>query len=292
MSARRSQPTAGIVGTGLIGTSAGLALRAAGWRVLGYDRSRKAASVAAGMGSIERPCSSIRSLARAVDLVLVAVPPSATVDVSRRAIDAGARAVTDVASVKGPIVRALGEMPAFLGGHPMAGSERGGPGAATVGLFRGATWVLTQTAATDPGTIGLVTAAVRATGARPLVLDAAAHDRMVAASSHMPHVVAVAQVLAVADGPDGAAIAQVLGGGWQSGTRVASGDPDLWTDILLSNRSEVIAALDVFSTEIAFIREAVRSVDAVSVHNLLQRAAHLRAALQPSATAGRAATLG
>ena len=285
----RRQRTAAIVGTGLIGTSAGLALREAGWRVVGYDRSSEAARTAATMGGIEQPGSSVRSLAGAVDLVIVAVPPASTVEVCRIALDAGAPAVTDVASVKGPVVRVLGEEPRFLGGHPMAGCERGGPAAAKPDLFDGATWVLTQTAATDPRTVDIVTAAVNAVRAHAFIVDAATHDRMVAASSHVPHVLAAALALALADAPDRASIARVVAGGWRSGTRVAAGDPDLWTEILASNAADVIPALDVVSGAIAILRETIRSGDAVSIRELLRRAADLVAGIPSPAPVPAAA---
>lgn len=120
--------TAGVVGTGLIGTSVALALREAGWRTLGFDRDPAAVAAALAAGALHRPCPSLCRLAVAADVVFVAVPPSATPAAARAVLGAGARAVTDVASVKGPVLAELGPFPRFVGGHPMAGSERGGAG--------------------------------------------------------------------------------------------------------------------------------------------------------------------
>ena len=272
--------TAGIVGTGLIGASAGLALRAAGWRVVGYDRSREASALAEARGAIERSYSSVRAVAASADLVIVAVPPAATVDVVREVLDAAPRAVTDVASVKANIVRELGDIPAFLGGHPMAGSEQAGPGAARPDLFSGATWALTRTPATDPRTVEIVTAAVEAAGAVVMTVDAESHDRMVAVSSHSPHVVAAALVLALCDTPEAAAISQLLGGGWRGVTRVASGDPEMWADILSSNATNVRIALRPVADALAMIEAILAANDVVALQSLLRRAAALRASLE------------
>lgn len=248
-----------VVGTGLVGTSVGLALRAAGVQVYLQDRQpgRAATAAALGAGQTGPP-------REPVDLAVLAVPPqelaAAYVGLVRpertRPGPAGpgpAWAYTDVTSVKAAPVRALRAtglpLDRFAGGHPLAGGERSGPGAARADLFRGRPWVLTPLPETEPAVLARVEELARRCGAVPVVLDPEEHDAAVALVSHAPHLVAslVAARLAEA-APDQVALA---GPGITDVTRVAAADPRLWLEILTANAAAVAAVLRPLRDDLA-----------------------------------------
>src|SRR5438105_3392260 len=170
-----------VIGTGLIGGSIGLALAGLDHEVVGYDRDADRLARAKGLGALDEVAASVEDAARGADIVFVAVPVGAIVDVVIAAIDAGAGLVTDVGSVKGPVVaaveRARPETTArFLGGHPMAGSEQDGIDAARRDLFVGATWVLTPTPATDDDAHTRMRSLLRAFDAEVVAVKPEDHD--------------------------------------------------------------------------------------------------------------------
>ena len=176
---------AGLVGTGLIGGSVGLALRAAGWHVTGTDLDATRAERALDLGVLDAV-----GVDPDAEITFVAVPVSAVPAAARVALDAGG-VVTDVGSVKAPVVAAV-DHPRFVGGHPMAGSEAIGVDGARADLFDGAAWVLTPTPGTDQQAHALVHSVVRSFGADVLTLAPEQHDRLVATVSHVPHLTAAA----------------------------------------------------------------------------------------------------
>jgi prephenate dehydrogenase len=230
-----------VVGTGLLGTSVGLALRRAGIDVQLMDQDADAVSEAVKLGAGRR-----YEPGPAVALAVVAVPPAATAAVVAAVLNGGlADYATDVTSVKvepAEQVRAQANEPGrFVGGHPMAGREVSGPGAALVDLFDGRPWVLCPDEATDPQAVTRALEVARLAGAVPVTMSAADHDAAVALVSHAPHLVAalVAGRLAVA--PDHEV--RLAGAGVGDVTRVAAADPTLWTDILAANASAVSGVL-------------------------------------------------
>jgi prephenate dehydrogenase len=148
--------------------------------------------------------------------------------------------VTDVASVKGPVVEAAGHLPHFVGGHPMAGGETSGPSLAARSMFHGATWVLTRDGAAIED-LDAMEAIVSSLGANPVVMTAAEHDAAVARVSHLPHVLAAALMSLVDDDPTTLALA---GGGFRDLTRIAGGDGEWWSEVLEANSSELAKAFD------------------------------------------------
>lgn len=231
-----------IVGTGLLGTSLGLALRRAGVdvRLRERDPDALAAAVRLGAGRAEASESDAAALA------VVAVPPEATAGMVVQLLAEGAAEyVTDVASVKtGPVrqVRAMAPEPGrYVGGHPMAGREVSGPHAALVDLFEGRPWVLCPDEATDPHAVTRALAAVRAAGAVPVTMPPAEHDAAVALVSHAPHVVAALMAGRFIDAPT--QDLRLAGQGVTDVTRVAAGDPALWTEILTANSAAVANVL-------------------------------------------------
>ncbi len=228
-----------LVGTGLIGGSFALAAKAAGIfdRVVGMDRDAAALAEAQRLGIVDEAARHPRT---GFDAACIAVPLGGIAASVRECIDA-APALFDVGSVKRPVIDALAPLPAhFVPCHPIAGSERHGPGAARADLFDGQRVVLTPTAATDADAVAAVRGYWEAVGGQVEFDTAAGHDDRYALLSHLPHLVAFAfmDVVAAAGSPPGA------GSGFRDFTRIAAGDVDVWHDILHANAPAVRRHLD------------------------------------------------
>jgi prephenate dehydrogenase len=227
-----------VVGTGLVGTSVGLALRDRGVEVRLADLDPQALAVAAGLGAgvPARPGDEPASLA------VVAVPPAVTGQVAVDLLTSGrARFVTDVASVKtapaAVVAQAGAETAArYVGGHPMAGREVAGPRGARSDLFEGRPWVLCPSGS-DPAAVDQATTLAILVGAMPLVMSPADHDAAVALVSHTPHVMSALVAARLVGAPDHEV--RLAGPGIGDVTRIAAGDPALWTEILTANAAAV-----------------------------------------------------
>ncbi|MFD8964985.1 prephenate dehydrogenase [Streptomyces sp. NPDC059568] len=250
--------TAVVIGTGLIGTSAALALAGRGVTVhlSDHDPSRARTAAALGGGTDEVPEGP-------VDLAIVAVPPAhvaATLAAAMR--DGVARGYLDVASVKGGPRReleALGlDLASYIGTHPMSGKERSGPLAATADLFDGRPWVLTPTRDTDTEVLNLALELVALCRAVPVVMDADAHDRAVALVSHTPQLISsmVAARLAEAD----ETAVRLCGQGIRDVTRIAASDPGMWVEILSANPGPVADVLAGVAADLGETVEALRAL--------------------------------
>ena len=231
-----------IVGTGLIGASIGLALQANGVDVRLADRDHDAVEAAVRRGAGRPMCDDDPP----ADLAVIAVPPGQVPAMLRETqLRHIARHHTDVASVKTEPVRsarALGcDMTTFVPGHPMGGSERSGPGAATPDLFHGVTWVLCPQHETRQTAVDAVRDLAVLCGARPVVMDTETHDKATALVSHVPHVVASAMAAALV-GADPDAL-RLAGRGVRDVTRIAAGNHTMWTEILAQNARWTAAAL-------------------------------------------------
>ncbi|MGC0378223.1 prephenate dehydrogenase [Streptomyces sp. SAI-229] len=250
--------TALVIGTGLIGTSAALALNRRGVVVhlTDHDPEQARTAAALGAGTDEAPDGP-------VDLAIVAAPPAHVADVLADAMRRGAaRGYIDVASVKGGPRRELQErgldLAPYIGTHPMSGRERSGPLAATGDLFEGRPWVLTPTRDTDTEVLNLALELVSYCGAVPVVMDADAHDRAVALVSHMPHLVS-SMVAARLEHAEEAAV-RLCGQGIRDVTRIAASDPRMWIDILSANPGPVA---DLLTDVAADLEETVRALRAL-----------------------------
>ena len=240
-----------IIGTGLIGTSVALALREHDAEVWLADSDPAAARLAADLGAGNPLPAETREPA---DVAVIAVPPLA---VAATLADAQARrlaeAYTDVASVKRlPIAGAREhgcDLTRYVPGHPLAGREKHGPAAARADLFLGRTWALCPLPETSGRATEAVTELVRACGAVPVRTDAAAHDRWVALISHAPHLVAAAMAARLEEA-QGEAL-DLAGQGLRDVTRIAAGDPALWTQILSANAAPVADVLAVIAADLA-----------------------------------------
>ena len=253
----------GIIGTGLIGASVGLAAKRFGVeRVEGYDFSETVATAARERGAIDAMSIADYEVLDA-DLVVVAVPVIALGSVLRSALDGGDDAtITDVGSTKSNLGDALAR-PNFVGGHPVTGSEAHGPEHATADLFDGATWFLTPLAATDAARYRLVHGFVSTLGATPVAVDPQAHDRLVALTSHLPH--ALANLLVNQAGAtriEGHEPLAAAGGSLRDMTRVAGANPRIWVDIFADNAEPLRAALAEHRRRVEQLEAALASSDA------------------------------
>ena len=232
MTSRNEPGSAQIVGTGLIGGSLGLALRARGWTVTGSDSDGERAERAVKIGALDAVGEDPD-----VQIVFIATPVSATVAQARRALErfSDTAVVTDVAGVKAAVSSAL-DHPRFVGGHPMAGSEQIGLDGADPDLFVGATWVLTPNSSTDAAAYATVSQVVGSLGAEVVSLSPEQHDNLVAVVSHVPHLTAATLMnLADAGADKHAALLRLAAGGFRDMTRVAAGHPGIWPDLCAAN---------------------------------------------------------
>jgi prephenate dehydrogenase len=245
-----------VVGAGLLGTSVGLALRSRGIRVLLDDLEPQHLRTATGLGA-GAPASAHPEEVGTAQLVVVAVPPDHVADAVVRALRGTSATVTDVGSVKSAPLRAVAEqvgaddLSRYVGSHPMAGSERSGPLAASAKLFDGRPWAITPHPGSTPEAVAVVQGLVAACGAQPFTFDPAAHDEAVARTSHLPHVMAALVAGRLVDAP--VQHLALSGQGVRDVTRIAAGDPALWEQILGAN-TDALAGL---------LREVRGDLDAV-----------------------------
>jgi prephenate dehydrogenase len=253
-----------VVGTGLMGASVGLAAARRGDDVSGWDPDEGALTAATERGAVTA-APSLADALRDADLAVVAAPiaylPAQVAAVL--AASGEGTTVTDVGSTKATVVAAAAGSPRFVGGHPICGSEARGAEHATADLFDGATWFVTPIARTDPERHRLVHGFVGDLGATPVAIDPDAHDRLVALTSHVPHVLANVIVnqtgAARVEGHDPLPNA---GGSLRDMTRVAGANPRIWIDILLDNAAAVREALAEHRRRVEQVEAALDAGDA------------------------------
>jgi len=292
--ASESGPIA-VVGTGLIGTSVALAASVAGVAVRGWDADAGVLSRAATLSPLE-PAGSIGAAVDGARVVFVCTPLADVPALASKVLSRSDAVVSDVGSVKGPVVdevvRAAGSDAArFVGGHPMAGSERTGPEAAAATLLDGATWVLTPTEGTNPAAVERVRALVESFGARAVVMAPDAHDRAVALVSHLPQLVSSALMAFATREHEAVPESDVLGlaaGGFRDLTRLAGSSPELWEQILLGNARAVSREVSRFADLLLTARDALDAMSGGLVVELLEEARHgrLLLATKPNVRSG------
>jgi prephenate dehydrogenase len=235
-----------VVGAGLLGTSVGLALQSRDVRVvlddLDAQHLRTATGLGAGVPAAEHP-----DTVASAQLVVVAVPPDHVADAVVRALRGTTGTVTDVGSVKSAPLRSVaarvsaGDLRRYVGSHPMAGSERSGPLAASARLFDGRPWAIAPHGTSSPEAVATVRALVAACRAQPFTFDPADHDAAVARTSHLPHVMAALVAARLADAP--AKHLALSGQGVRDVTRIAAGEPGMWEQILTANTAALTRLL-------------------------------------------------
>ncbi|MBV8047843.1 MAG: prephenate dehydrogenase/arogenate dehydrogenase family protein [Paludibacterium sp.] len=276
-----------VVGVGLIGGSFALALKRAGLveRVIGVDRSADNLRCAQELGVVDVACDALALAAAEADLVLLATP------VGQMAACLSAMAptlpphalITDVGSTKGNVVRIMREtLPDRLArcvpAHPIAGSELSGAAAAQYGLYENRDVVLTPMAETDPSAVETLAALWRACGAHIAVLDPDEHDRVFAAVSHLPHLLAFSYVNLVADRDNAERCLDFASTGFRDFTRIAGSSPEMWRDVALANRPALLAALHDYRAELDRLIGEVEGEDGTALTNRFGRARQVRTA--------------
>lgn len=277
-----------VVGAGVVGSSLALAAARLGdveVRVTDRDASVRRRARELGVAEV---VDDLPNAVAGVDLVVAAVPTAAVAEVLVAAAahaPAGA-IVSDAGSLKADLTlevesrlrsRPGAEGPIrpvrYVGGHPMAGSERSGPEAADAHLFQGATWVLTPTASTDDAALSELSAFLRRLGARVVALSPARHDELVAVISHLPQVVASTLAAVAADAAEvaGDTVLTLAGGGFRDTTRIAASDTGLWLPILAGNRAAVLEALVAYRARLGSLEDAIRGEDWATVQATFER---------------------
>jgi prephenate dehydrogenase len=274
-----------IFGVGLIGGSLALALKKAGYcrKVVGCSRNEAHLQKAVELGVIDKYCLDGGEAVEGADVVLLSVPLGAMKSIlsmidghlSPEAI------VTDAGSSKASVVEAarevFGTVPSrFVPAHPIAGREKSGVTAAVEDLYVDHKVILTPLDNTSKSAVATVTAMWEAAGAQIKTLGVEQHDRVLAATSHLPHVLAYALVDSVSRTDYVEEIFQFAAGGFRDFTRIASSDPTMWRDICIENRAAILENLDHFQAELAKVRELVERSDARQIFNLFEHAKSVR----------------
>ena len=279
----------GLVGCGLMGGSFALALKRAGLvkRVVGFSPSKATTSLALQMGVIDQIATSASNAATGSDLVLIAVPVSAT-EASFQAIAQELSSnclVMDVGSTKSDVLAAakaaLGKKLAqFVPAHPIAGKEVAGVEHADVDLYTGCQVILTPadlTDLTDKTKLQQATSVWQALGCKVRHMTATDHDAAFAAVSHLPHLLAFAFMNGISSQKQRSEFLDLAGPGFRDFTRIAAGDPKVWRDIFLANSAEVLAQSQNFRSSLEALERAVLAGDSVAIEALISQASHLRA---------------
>lgn len=278
-----------MVGLGLMGASLCMDLKE-GQRcreVRGVARRTRTVLDAFFAGAVDLATNDLQTGVLGADLVVLATPArtilSALAEIGERLWPG--TVVTDMGSTKGEICAAMAALPPAVepvGGHPMCGKETAGFEAAERGLYRGATWVLTPLPRTSPDALALATELALAVGGRPLLLEPERHDRLVASISHLPFLVASALTAAVAEvGDQDPTVWSVAAGGFRDTSRVAASDTQMFLDILLTNRTAVLAQLERFQADLGALHRLLESSDEAGLRQRLVRTQQIRARWKP-----------
>lgn len=274
-----------IIGLGLMGGSLARALKAqtAVGEVVATGRRAESLERGLQLGVIDSYTLDMAEAVAGADVVVIATPTLVAEKVMAELAPllTPDMIVTDVASVKGNIQRAaeriFGEVPAnFVLGHPIAGSEQSGVEASSVDLFLDHRVILTPLENTASEAVVLIRAMWESCGAEVLCMDVAEHDAVLAATSHLPHVLAYTLVDALAQNGAAADIFKFAAGGFRDFTRIASSDPTMWHDIALANREAILQGIDSFSAHLALVRKAIEEGDGEAIFASFDRAKRAR----------------
>lgn len=274
-----------VIGVGLIGGSLSLALKEAGkvGEVVGYSRTASVRQEALELGVIDRAADNIAEAVKDADVIFLAVPMAAmetvlqdlTPHISADAI------ITDGGSAKGQLVdiarNVLGnKLSQFVPGHPIAGTEKSGPSAAFSTLYKDHRVVLTPIAETNAESLETVRAMWQATGAEVFEMDVKHHDVVLAATSHLPHVLAFNLVNMLAERDDCEEVLRYAAGGFKDFSRIASSDAVMWRDICLSNSEAVLELIQQYQQGLAQLEQAIKNQDGETLKTVFTRAKQAR----------------
>lgn len=270
-----------IIGVGLIGGSLARALKRQGYcrEVVGCSRDAAHLQRAVDLGVIDRFSTDIGEAVRGADMIVVAVPLGAMESCFRSMIGhlAPDAVITDAGSAKRCVITAarnvFGELPAgFVPGHPIAGTEKSGVEASFPELYQNRRVILTPAPESSSAAVAKVGAMWKAAGALVGQMDAAHHDEVFAATSHLPHLLAFSLVNTLVTMDESEEIFRYAASGFRDTTRVASSDPVMWRDISLANREAILAMIDRFDRELALLRQAVDAADGEALKSTFGRA--------------------
>ena len=274
-----------ILGVGLIGGSVALSLRSIGavGRIIGSDRDRGHLERAQHLGLIDEAFDDPLKAVERADLVLIAVPGGAFAPLMDHLAPAYRPEVvyTDTLSTKRGVHEALvarfgREPPNFIPGHPIAGAETSGPGAARLGLFEGRRVILTPTASADPTALAKVIWLWEILGASVSCLSPAQHDRILAATSHLPHVLSFVLMALLAERDEEGKLFDYAAGGLRDLTRIAASDPRMWRDICLANRDVLVPLIERYAGALSQAAAKIQAEDADGLMALFAEARNAR----------------
>ncbi|WP_455366773.1 prephenate dehydrogenase/arogenate dehydrogenase family protein [Kaarinaea lacus] len=270
-----------VIGVGLIGGSLARALQEAGIvdEIVGCGLDKDHLQQAIDLGVISKYETDVAKAVKGSDVVVVAVPVGAMETVFRKIKEAASEQtiITDVGSTKGSVISAVraayGEVPSnFVPGHPIAGTEKSGVGASFAGLFHQRRVVLTPMQNTDPSAVDRIRTMWEATGAIVSQMDVKHHDDVLAATSHLPHLLAFALVDTLAALDEKVEIFQYAAGGFRDFTRIASSDPQMWHDICVNNRDAILQILKRFQVDLEQLGSAIANDDSDYILDVFKRA--------------------
>jgi len=273
-----------VVGLGLIGGSIGLALKArTQFRVCGFDLDNATVRKAYEIGAIDSHIQELKDIGSQADLIFIATPIAETIRTIKSLMPflSSGTIMTDVASVKSEIVSYLeGEFlnsgVSFIAGHPMAGKETQGIDSADQDLFEGRAWILVPGTNIPKVAYNALENVITIIGAKPILLDAQTHDEAIAAVSHLPFLVARMLFGTVAESPLWEVSRRLAAGGFRDSTRLASGNPQLHTDIVCANREQILLALDCLEKNMKNMRTLLESGTRESIMDFFQENKNLR----------------
>lgn len=274
-----------IIGVGLIGSSLALALKQAGYvqRISGYGRSEQNLKKGVELGVIDDYSLSITEVVSAADVVVLAVPLGA-IKTSLENMKPGLSAntiMTDVGSAKGSVVSEAREVlgdrfPGFVAGHPIAGTEKSGVEAGFATLYQNRKVILTPEPDTDSDALEVIKRMWLATGAEVECMEVQHHDLVLAATSHLPHMLAFSLVSHLSKMTDQDEIFNYAAGGFRDFTRIASSDPVMWRDICMANGEALVALIEGYKKELDEISRAIIDNNPDALFELFKDAKHTR----------------
>lgn len=274
-----------IIGVGLIGGSLALALKKAGavTTVVGYARSEESLKQAQLLGIVDVAVSSVSEAVKDADMVFVAVPMGAMASVFAEIAPHLSKhtVITDGGSAKTQVIaaarQALGnQTKQFVAGHPIAGTERSGPAAAFAELYQDHRVVLTPTGDNPPETVEQVREMWQNCGAQVSEMTAETHDNVLAATSHLPHILAFNLVGMLSERNDCDDVLRYAAGGFRDFSRIASSDAVMWRDICLTNREAILTLLKEYQQGLSDIANAIENADGEHLHDVFSRAKQAR----------------
>jgi prephenate dehydrogenase len=270
-----------IIGIGLIGGSLSLALKQAGQvkHVVGYARNEATREQALSLGIIDTAAASIETAIKGADIIVLAVPmgamASALAEISQHLTDN--TIITDAGSTKADVAKAAADklgnrISQFVPGHPIAGTEKSGPSAAFATLYQDHKVILTPMKQTDTTAVEAVKMMWQQTGAEVTEMTVEHHDLVLAATSHLPHLLSFNLVGLLAQNEDVDEVLRYAAGGFRDFSRIASSDPVMWRDICLSNHDAILTLLQQYQQQLAEIEQAIQKQDGDYLMTLFQSA--------------------